>query len=158
MTERRRDYYRKNRKKILKEAKQYYKKNRKRILKKVREYNRKFRRNNPELASVRSHFYGIVRGYEDMYSSMPFYDDWNPDKGGSLRAGGDWIIKHLGKRPGGSQLHIISHEKGFIPGNLEWTYPQKQLNQQMFRVIAQLRHRIKQLEAKLERRNGASIH
>jgi hypothetical protein len=55
----------------------------------------------------------------------------------------------LGTRPKGSTLHIIEHEKGFVPGNLEWAHPRKQNNQQMFKIIAQQRHRIKQLEAEI---------
>jgi hypothetical protein len=81
------------------------------------------------------------------YKDMPFYDGWNPKKGGSIRVGADWIITNLGKRPEGCTMHIVDHEKGFVPGNLEWTHPRKQDHQQMFKIIAQQRHRIKELEA-----------
>jgi hypothetical protein len=83
------------------------------------------------------------------YEGMPFFDGWKPKKGGSYKTGAMWIIKNLGFRPKGTQLHIVNHEKGFVPGNLEWTHPVKQVNQQMFKIIAQQRHRIKQLEAEV---------
>jgi len=109
-------------------------------------------RDNPELQSVRGHFGSICRdsaGRYPTYKGMPFFDGWNPDKGGSHQVGADWIIANLGNRPKGSTLHIVDHEKGFVPGNLEWTHPRKQSNQQMFKIIAQQRHRIKELEAEV---------
>jgi hypothetical protein len=83
------------------------------------------------------------------YKGMPFFGGWNPDEGGSYRSAAVWIAVNLGKRPKGSTLHIIYHANGFVPGNLEWTHPRKQSNQQMFKIIAQQRHRIKELEAKV---------
>jgi len=77
---------------------------------------------------------------------MPFFDGWNTAKGGSPAVAALWILDKLGKRPEGSTLHIIDHEKGFVPGNLEWTHPRKQSNQQMFKIIAQLKHRVRELE------------
>ena len=81
---------------------------------------------------------------------MPFYDKWNPDKGGSFKAAEKWIIENLGKHPEGTTLHIIHQDIGFVPGNLEWTHPRKQSNQQMYKIIAQQRHRILELEAQLK--------
>ena len=81
------------------------------------------------------------------YRGMPFFDGWNPDKGGTYKAGTEWIIVNLGKRPKGCSLHIINHEKGFVPDNLEWTGRKKQNNQQMFKIIAQLKHEIKDQQA-----------
>ena len=86
---------------------------------------------------------------------MPFYDGWNPDKGGSILSGMDWVIENLGKKPKGCSLHIVEHEKGFVPGNLEWTYPQKQSTYRMFQIIAKLKHRIKELERQLESQEKA---
>jgi hypothetical protein len=115
-------------------------------------YGKKYRKEHPEEASVRTHhrsFFNRTSANYKYYQGMPFAEEWNPDKGGSLRAGADWIIRNLGRRPKGSSLHIVEHEKGFVPGNLEWTAPTKQANQQMFKIIAQLRHRIKELEDEL---------
>jgi len=93
--------------------------------------------------------YIVKQSSQKNYKGMPFFDEWNPDKGGSFQAGADWIILNLGKRPSGSTLHIISHELGFVPGNLEWTHPRKQCNQQMFKIIAQQRHEIKLLKSRI---------
>lgn len=114
-----------------------------------------WKKTHPEHKSVSSHRYLIFMSKNPLhanYKGMPFFDEWNPKKGGSTEAGAKWIIANLGKRPEGSTLHIIDHEKGFVPGNLEWAYPRKQSNQQMFKIIAQLRHRIKELEVKLRRK------
>jgi len=81
---------------------------------------------------------------------MPFFDAWNPDKGGSFDAGAQWIIENIGKRPEGCSLHIVEHEKGFVPGNLEWAHPQKQSAQKMFKIIADQRHEIRLLRARLQ--------
>ena len=105
----------------------------------------------PEYKTVAAHYYWIVKSKEARlaaYKGMPFFDGWNPDKDGSCLNGMIWIIENLGKRPKGSSIHIIDHEKGFVPGNLEWASKRKQNNQQMFKIIAQQRHHIKELEAK----------
>ena len=83
---------------------------------------------------------------ESSYKGMPFFDDWNPNKGGSYLAGMQWILENLGEKPKGASLHIIKHETGFVPGNLEWTHPKKQTNQQMHKIIAQQHHQIKSLK------------
>lgn len=106
----------------------------------------KYRNAHKERSSIRSHHYAIFKERRPSYKGMKFYDGWNPNKGGSYKAGEDWIIKNLGRYPRGCSLHIIEHEKGFVPGNLEWTYPRKQSNQQMYKIIAQQKHRVKQLE------------
>ena len=105
----------------------------------------------PEYTTVTGHFRFIFskNSGNKNYVGMPFYDNWNPNKGGSWLNEAKWIIKNLGKRPKGASLHIIEHEKGFIPGNLEWAYPNKQSAQKMFKIIANLKHRIKELEFKL---------
>lgn len=102
----------------------------------------------PEYKTIQSHYDGIRKPYgrHRCYKNMPFFDGWNPRKGGSWYAGFQWILKNLGRRPKGTSLHIINHAKGFVPGNLEWTHPQKQSNQQMFKIIAQQQHEIKKLK------------
>lgn len=71
------------------------------------------------------------------YQGMPFFDEWNPDKGGSFIAGEKWIIENLGRRPVDNflmtgqtvrypgqksrwQMHILDRPVGFVPGNLAW--------------------------------------
>jgi hypothetical protein len=78
---------------------------------------------------------------------MPFFDAWNPAEGGSFDAAEDWIIKNLGRRPEKSSLHIVDHALGFVPGNIEWTHPRNQISQQMHKIIADQRNKIKKLES-----------
>lgn len=133
----------------------YYGNNRKKIAAR----RRKDYKNRPEFYSVRQHYYFIKnRGKSRItYQGMKFHDAWCPEKGGSYQSGADWIIANLGKRPKGTTLHIIDHEKGFVPGNLEWTGRKKQTNQQAAKIIAQLKHRIRELEEEntiLRNKNG----
>jgi hypothetical protein len=93
--------------------------------------------------------------YHRNYKGMPFFDAWNPDKGGSFDAAESWIIKNLGRRPEKATLHIVDHVLGFVPGNIEWTHPRKQINQQMHKVIAQQRNKIKKLEERIKELEGA---
>jgi hypothetical protein len=78
------------------------------------------------------------------YEGMPFCDAWNPDKGGSFLAGGQWIRDNLVKPLGRISLHVVDPLKGFVPGNLEWTHPVKQIREQMHKIIARQRHQINQ--------------
>lgn len=107
---------------------------------------------NQEYTAVYNHYYAIFNRKHKAhknYKGMPFFDNWNPKKGGSIRAGANWIIKNLGSKPKGCTLHVIEHERGFVPGNLVWTYPRNQVSNQMFKVIARLKRRIRQLENQL---------
>ena len=124
----------------------YYRKRKEKI-----EYMAAYRKKTREVQTVRNHHLAAFKLHEGrrIYDGMPFHDAWNPDKGGSYKAGGQWIIDNLGCRPDGCTLHIIEHAKGFVPGNLEWTHPKRQVNQQMFKIIAQQRHQIKQLNRQL---------
>jgi hypothetical protein len=81
------------------------------------------------------------------YIGMPFFEAWDPLKGGSFAAGARWIVENLGPKPLGTSMHVVNHELGVVPGNLEWTYPAKQAREQMFKIIADLRNRVKELEA-----------
>lgn len=87
------------------------------------------------------------------YKGMPFYDGWNPQKGGSFAAAAVWIVKRLGSKseqPPGSSLHIVEHALGFMPGNLEWATPGKQSAAQMFKIIANQASQIKRLKREIE--------
>lgn len=77
---------------------------------------------------------------------MPYYDGWNPNKGGSLAAGAQWIIDNLGHRPGSGKeyhLHIVDRRIGFMPGNLQWIpcteHKQQELIPRLMLEIQQLR-------------------
>ena len=56
---------------------------------------------------------------------MDFFPEWNPDKGGSYKAGAVWIIENLGPRPNGASLHMIDRDQGFVPDNLMWLVSKK---------------------------------
>jgi hypothetical protein len=75
-----------------------------------------------EQASVRDHYGNIFIKRHPAYVGLPYYDGWNPKKGGSFAAGAHWIIKNLGIKPvdGKSNLHIVDRRFGFVPGNLQW--------------------------------------
>jgi hypothetical protein len=77
----------------------------------------------PEYRTVWQHYRWIFTNdikYRT-YWGMPFYDKWNPKKGGSYQVGAKWIMENLGKRPGENySLDIIKHDRGFVPGNLRW--------------------------------------
>jgi hypothetical protein len=140
--------YKLNRTKILASVKKYYQKTREKQLARMRAFGAA----HPERRSVKDHYHAIVGGKRKgrTYKGMKFFDGWNPAKGGSFKDGEDWIINNLGKRPKGASLHIVDHEKGFVPGNLEWAYRDKQNAEQMFKIIAKQKHRIKELETLLE--------
>jgi len=128
--------------------KEYYEINKDKLRAKGLAYSQTHR----ELASVRSHYHNIFNpnaSAHNNYKGMPFFDDWNPSKSGSFQAGESWIIENIGKRPDGTTLHIVDHALGFVPGNLEWTHQRKQTHQQVCKIIAQQRNRIKKLEARI---------
>jgi hypothetical protein len=138
---------------------------RKKVLQLWRDKNRKserirttrWARKHPERRTVQSHRDMILNPknkYHKYYKGMPFYSGWNPDKGGSLKAAETWIIKNLGKRPKGASMHIVKHDVGFVPGNLTWAYPKEQTNEQMFRILANQRHYIKELEKQIIKMGG----
>lgn len=84
-------------------------------------------KSRPEYATVRSHHNHIFKQKKSAYVGMPFYDEWNPDKGGLFALGAKWIVDNLGCRPSSHHsLDIIEHRKGFVPGNLRWTLTQSQ--------------------------------
>lgn len=70
------------------------------------------------------------------YKDMPFYDKWNPNKGGSYKTGMQWILDNLGQRPGPKHsLDIIKHDVGFMPGNLRWTLRGEQSSNRRHRTM-----------------------
>ncbi len=115
----------------------------------------------PEYRTVQGHHDWIFKSrnlnQRRNYRGMSFFDGWNPDKGGSWGVGAKWIIENLGKKPKDASMHIVNHEEGFMPGNLEWTSSRRQSHQQLHKIVAQLKNRVTFLEKRLKR-NGLSIH
>ena len=85
---------------------------------KARRGSRAWRKANPEHVSVCNYHY--TTRYRKSHEGMDFFSEWNPDKGGSYKAGAEWIITNLGKRPNYASLHMIDRDLGFVPDNLEW--------------------------------------
>lgn len=93
-------------------------------------YKAKWYSENVERESVRGHHYFICRHTRPSYVGLAFFDDWNPDRGGSFDAGAQWIITNLGCRPSNRhELHIVDRRLGFVPGNLAWV-PQNRHRQE----------------------------
>jgi hypothetical protein len=153
--ERRKAYFKRYRETHKKEAKAWRQAN-KPLIKK---FNEEWSASHKEHTSVRNHYYWIFNpksSSHKYYKGMPFFDGWNPKKGGSWVAGADWILKNLGPQPLGATMHVVHHDLGYIPGNLEWASPKKQINQQMYKITAQQRHKIKELESLLFRKGTTS--
>jgi hypothetical protein len=103
----------------------------------------------PEYVTVVTHYQVIFNPKQKQhknYIGMPFFEEWNPKKGGSLKVGAEWIIKNIGRRPEGASLHVVDPILGFVPGNLEWTHRKKQNREQLVKIIARQRHEIKRLK------------
>jgi hypothetical protein len=110
---------------------------------------KKWRKNNPERVSVANHWFYIFGSGNPSYAGMPFFDGWNPEKGGSFGEGARWIVSALGKRPQGCSLHIVRHDLGFVPGNLVWSEPSEQSHQQLRKIAARQRLEILSLKEQL---------
>ena len=102
--------------------------------------NRAYWKNHSDTGrmSVRWHHHAIFSGLprHRTYRGMPFYDGWDPKRGGSYDTASKWIVDNLGTRPGPEwSLDIIKHEVGFVPNNLRWakTFTQNR-NQQRHRL------------------------
>jgi hypothetical protein len=111
----------------------------------------------PEYVSVSSHLNRIknpgVR--HRTYKNMPFCDGWNPERGGAVWKGAQWIIANLGKKPGPNwSLDIIEHDKGFVPGNLRWALHKTQQSNKRHRKLGWFTVEELRIEA---RRRGYSL-
>ena len=95
-------------------------------------YKAKWYAANVERESVRGHHYFICRQQKSGYAGMPFFDGWNPDRGGSFNAGAQWIIEALGQRPGKRyELHIVDRRLGFVPNNLQWVPKERHYQEEL---------------------------
>jgi hypothetical protein len=152
--EQKHEYYLRNQKKIIARSTEWNKVHKQRH----QESQRRWRQKNIEYLTVQHHHGMIFRKFHSdghnyrHYKGMPFFNSWNPDKGGSFRTGANWIIKNLGRRPeDNSSLHIVKHEKGFVPGNLVWASKFTQSNQLLFKIVARLRHQVAALKKRLQK-------
>jgi undecaprenyl pyrophosphate synthase len=69
---------------------------------------------------------------------MPLFDEWNPEKGGALWKGSNWIIDTLGERPGREwSRDVVDHVKGFVPGNLRWAQKHTQNQNKQHRKLGE---------------------
>jgi hypothetical protein len=95
----------------------------------------------PEYTTVARHWRYIFNPKHPAhirYVGMPFYDEWNPLKGGTLIKGMLWIIENLGPKPSIEwSLDIVKHELGFVPGNLRWALRDAQARNKKHRVLGQ---------------------
>lgn len=111
--------------------------------------NRNGKSTTPEYETVKSHHNHVFKKETRWYKNMPFYDEWNPDKGGSFYAGYLWILENLGPRPGSEwSLDIINHSIGFVPGNLRWANKFQQVLNQKHRLLGQVEDEEFAIEAK----------
>jgi len=105
-------------------------------------------------ASVAKHWHCIFNPKESTYENykgMPFFDDWNPKKGGSYLTGAIWILNNLGKRPSSNHsLGIVVHADGFVPGNLEWQTKSEQQREKRYNTLGNIPK--KKFEAEMLRR------
>lgn len=114
----------------------YFKKWRKLSLQKLAACKARWYAANIERESVRGHHYFICRRTRPSYVGLSFFDGWNPDKGGSFKAGAQWIIENLGKRPSKRHdLHIVDRRIGFVPGNLAWVPKEKHIQEELIHKL-----------------------
>lgn len=92
----------------------------------------------PEYRAISSHYYQF---HNRPYArKMAFFDDWNPDKGGSLVVGTRWIRENLGPKPGTDfQLHVLKTKKYpygyFGPGGIVWRHKMDRHDQDLLDLI-----------------------
>jgi hypothetical protein len=104
---------------------------------------------SPEYQTVKNYYECIHVRKVPNYVGMPFFQGWLPSDTTTrpFETAALWIRENLGPRPEGCSLYVIVHALGVVPGNLEWTHPRKQLNQQMYKIIVQQKNQIKVLNA-----------
>lgn len=94
------------------------------------------------------HHLHFIRKEVSTYAGMPFCAFWDPKKGGSYKAGEDWIVNNIGRRPAkGYDLHIVDRQIGFMPGNLQWVPRDHHRRKEL---INQLLVRVQVLEKRLQ--------
>lgn len=124
---------------------------------KMNAHSRAWSKAHAERVSVISHHHAIfspknVRHAN--YKGMPFFDDWNPDMCGSFRAGAQWIINNIGRRPGSGKeyhLHIVDRKIGFVPGNLQWVPRERHQQEEMIAKLLLENQDLRRANAELTR-------
>ena len=100
--------------------------------------------NHREYDAVANHYNIIVRDPKPAYKNLPFFSEWNPKVGGSIKVGEQWILSHLGRRPSSNfDLHIVDRRLGFVPDNLQWMPRSRHAQNEM---IATLLLQVQQLQ------------
>jgi hypothetical protein len=155
-------YYRRNTKKILARSKARWEaiKNDPKVKQQAKKRGIKYKITRSEYISVRSHYDIIMGKYKKVpcYYKMPFFNGWNPKKGGSFQAGEDWIIENIGKRPGKNyQLHIVDRKLGFVPNNLEWVPRDKHKQNEMINRLLLENKKLKATVNKLKKRTHHNV-
>lgn len=150
-------YYRKNKNKIKNRSRRRYlrKRDNPAFKKLIKIKNAKYREAHPEYISIRSHYDLIVGKHEKIkcYYKMPFFDKWNPEKGGSFHVAEDWVIKNIGKRPDKNcHLHIIDRQIGFMPENLAWVPKDKHRQEEMVNKVLLENKRLREQLNRLKKR------
>lgn len=106
---------------------------------------------------VRGHLVATRDEKNNSYRNMPFYEKWNPQKGGSYVAAEKWILENIGPRPkdGKYHLHVVDRRVGFMPGNLSWipvgAHKREELLNKVLLENQQLRERLKKYEKDLDK-------
>jgi hypothetical protein len=108
----------------------------------------------PEYGAVNTHRQSIKTAYKvknATYRNLPFFAGWDPDQGGCMIVGAQWIIKNLGHKPDQDhELHIIDRRLGFVPGNLAWVPRSEHKREEMLTKLLienqKLKNRLKALD------------
>jgi hypothetical protein len=108
----------------------------------------------PEYVTVQSHKQSIKTAYQTRnaaYANLPFFAAWDPDQGGRLVVGAQWVIENLGRKPSKDyELHIIDRRLGFVPGNLAWVPRSEHKREEMLTKLLIENQHLKDRLAKYE--------
>jgi hypothetical protein len=146
-------YYIAHREKLLAYSKNWYEKHKERHNRAAKKYIAK----HPIWLSLKAH-HGFIfnpnHASHKFYKGMPFEPRWDPRKGGSYLVGEKELLSTIGPKPyKTASLHVVHHDKGIILGNLVWATKQIQNCEQMYKIIANLRHENAFLRKQLTEKN-----
>lgn len=96
-----------------------------------------------EYNAVYSHYHAKYFLKRLSYQKMEFFDEWNPEKDGSLVKGSLWIRENLGPKPGPDwELHVLKTKKyphGFFgPGGIVWRHKRDRHDQALLDMIHEM--------------------
>lgn len=99
---------------------------------KFRLRNKRWAARRPEYGTIHNHYNIIIHRSASAYKDLMYFDGRNPQKGGSFKAGEQWLITHLGPRPSKNyELHIVDRRLGFVPDNLAWVPKEKHIQEEL---------------------------